>query len=67
MCWGIRMLKIGDKVKSSYGYYRTCDYGEITDKYYNKLIGIEYKIKSEAHGYYWRIECELLKIVTICA
>ena len=62
------MLNIGDRVKFHYGYYRICDYGEITDKYYNNNIGIEYHIKSEkTHEYFWRIECELLKIVTIYA
>ena len=57
------MLKIGDKVKfkNSY-YYSNYDYGKVVYIHSNGI-----GIKSEAHGYYWRIECELLKVVTICA
>jgi len=58
------MLKTGDRVKF---YYKNFDYGKITDNRYN-VYQIMYKIKSETtHEYFWRIECELLKIVTIYA
>ena len=70
MCWGIRMLKIGDmvKFKNSY-YYSNYDYGKVAYIHSNG-IGIVYKIKSETnYRYFWRFEydMELLKIATICA
>ena len=60
------MFKVGDRVKFKCG----------GDNYYNgDIINIDkgfgfcwYKIKSEtAHGYYWRTERALIKVVITCA